>query len=137
MNDKANIIRVRDVMEQDYALVDGKTTVAEALKMMRDRNVNFLIVDKRHEDDEYGIVLVADIAKQVLAENRAPQRCNIYEIMAKPVLSVHPAMHIRYCARLFQNFGISTAPVIDASGKILGIVAYDNLVLKGLAEYTY
>jgi predicted transcriptional regulator len=137
MNGKAKVIRVSDVMEQDYALVDGATTVAEALQMMRDKHVNLLIVDKRDEDDEYGIVLVADIAKHVLAQNRAPERCNVYEIMAKPVLSVHPDMHIRYCARLFQNFGISTAPVIDANGKIRGIVAYDELVLKGLAEYTY
>lgn len=137
MNDKKKTILVSDVMEQDYALVDGTTTVAEALQLMRDKSVNCLIVNKRHEDDEYGIVLVADIAKQVLARNRAPERCNIYEIMAKPVLSVRPEMHIRYCARLFHNFGISAAPVIDAAGSIVGIVAYDELVLKGLAAYTY
>ena len=134
---KKKIIRVSDVMEQDYAVVEGTTTVASALQMMRDKKVNFLIVDKRHEDDEYGIVLVADIAKEVLAKSRAPERCNIYEIMSKPVLAVKPDMHIRYCARLFQNFGISAAPVIDCEGDIKGIVAYDELVLKGLAEYTY
>jgi Mg/Co/Ni transporter MgtE len=101
---------------------------------MRDRKLNSLIVDKRTPDDEYGIVLVADIAKHVLAKSRAPERCNVYEIMTKPVLSVHPDMHIRYCARLFQKFGISTAPVLDAAGEIKGVVAYDELVLKGLAS---
>ena len=134
MSDAQDIGRVSDVMTQNYALVQGITTVAEALRLMRDRNVNFLIVDKRTPDDEYGIVLVADIAKHVLAASRAPDRCNVYEIMAKPVLSVHPDMHIRYCARLFHNFGISTAPVIDAAGEIRGVVAYDELVLKGLAS---
>lgn len=78
------------------------------------------------------IVLVADIAKQVLATSRAPERCDVYEIMSKPVLSVKPEMHIRYCARLFHNFGISAAPVIDGAGSIKGIVTYDALVLKGL-----
>lgn len=131
MNDKKTI-RVSDVMEQDYELVEGTTTVAEALRMMRDKSVSFLIVNKRHEDDEYGIVLVADIAKQVLATSRAPERCDVYEIMSKPVLSVKPEMHIRYCARLFHNFGISAAPVIDGAGSIKGIVTYDALVLKGL-----
>ena len=80
---------------------------------------------------------VADIAKEVLAKSRAPERCNVYEIMSKPVLSVKPEMHIRYCARMFHNFGISAAPVISCEGDIKGIVAYDELVLKGLAEYTY
>ncbi|UCE88000.1 MAG: CBS domain-containing protein [Deltaproteobacteria bacterium] len=119
-------------MELDFAIVDGVATVAEALATMRAKNARFLIVAKRHEDDEFGIVLVADIAKQVLAQNRSPERTNVYEIMSKPVLSVKPEMDIRYCARLFQRFGISAAPVIDGQ-EIKGIVAYDQLVLKGLA----
>ena len=68
----------------------------------------------------------------MLAVNRSPDRVNIYEIMTKPVLSVDPDMNIRYCARLFEHFGISTAPVVK-NGQVLGIVSYDALVLKGLA----
>ena len=127
-----SVVRVADVMEPDYAIVDGVATVAEALAVLREKNAHFLIVAKRHEDDEFGIVMVADIAKQVLAPNRSPERTNIYEIMSKPVLAVKPDMDIRYCARLFHRFGISAAPVIQ-DGEIKGIVAYDQLVLKGLA----
>jgi predicted transcriptional regulator len=126
------VIRVADVLERDYAIVEGVATVAEALTIMRERNAHFLIVAKRHEDDEFGVVMVSDIAKQVLARNRSPERTNVYEIMAKPVLSVTPEMDIRYCARLFDRFGIAAAPVIK-DGEICGIVAYDQLVLKGLA----
>jgi predicted transcriptional regulator len=119
-------------MELDYVIVEGVATVAEALAILLARNARFLIVAKRHDDDEFGIVMVADIAKQVLARNRSPERTNIYEIMSKPVLSVRPDMDIRYCARLFDRFGISAAPVVRG-GEIEGIVAYDQLVLKGLA----
>ena len=125
--------RVTDVMEQDYVVVQGVTTVAEALAIMREKQAHLLIVDKRNEQDEYGIVLLADIAKQVLAPDRSPERTNVYEIMSKPVLSVKPDLDIRYCARFFHRFGISTAPVIDGN-EIKGIVAYDQLVMKGLAE---
>jgi predicted transcriptional regulator len=120
-------------MERDYAIVDGVATVAEALAVLGEKNAHFLIVAKRHADDEFGIVMVADIAKHVLARNRSPERTNVYEIMSKPVLSVQPGMDIRYCARLFHRFGISTAPVIEG-GEIKGIVSYDQLVLKGLAR---
>jgi predicted transcriptional regulator len=126
------IVRVADVMGQDYVIVNGVDTVAEAIAALRERDAHCLIVAKRNEDDEFGIVMVADIAKHLLAPNRAPERTNIYEIMSKPVLSVKPAMDIRYCARLFHRFGISAAPVIEG-GEIKGIVAYDQLVLKGLA----
>jgi predicted transcriptional regulator len=126
-------MRVADVMEQGFAIVEGVATVAEALATMRKKNAHFLLVAKRHEGDEFGIVMVSDIAKHVLAPNRSPERTNVYEIMSKPVLSVQPEMDIRYCARLFHRFGISTAPVIEG-GEIKGIVTYDQLVLKGLAQ---
>ena len=51
--------------------------------------------------------------------------------MAKPVITVRPNMHIRYCARLFENFGIGHAPV-EEDGKIIGMVSYYRLVLYGL-----
>ena len=132
MSDR-KVIRVSDGMEQDYAVVDGAATVAEALRVLRDARARFLMVAKRTDDDEYGIVLVNDVAQQVLAPNRSPERINVYEIMTKPVLPVKPEMDIRYCARLFHRFSISAAPVISGE-EIVGIVTYEELVLKGLAE---
>lgn len=123
---------VSDVMNTEFLSMPGTTTVTEAIHAMRPTNAHALLVDKRSEEDELGIVLVSDIAKNVLAVNRSPDRVNIYEIMTKPVLSIDPEMNIRYCARLFEHFGISTAPVVSR-GKALGIVTYDALVLKGLA----
>ena len=127
-----NILRVSDVMNNEFLMMDGLATVAEALRQMKARDANFVLVAKRSDDDEYGIVMASDIAKKVLAVNSSPDRTNIYEIMSKPVLAVEPDMHIRYCARLFDRFGISTAPVVN-DRKILGVVSYDTLVLKGLA----
>ncbi len=40
-------------------------------------------------------------------------------------------MEIRYCARLFENFGISHAPVVEG-GKVVGMVSYYLLVLHGI-----
>ena len=126
------VIRVADVMEFDYIVVDGISTVAETLQQMVAADAHFVIVEKRSAEDEFGVVLTSDIAKKVLAPNRPPARVNVYEIMAKPVLSVPPSMNIRYCARLFDRFDVSMAPVIE-DGEIKGIVTYAELVLKGLA----
>jgi predicted transcriptional regulator len=79
------------------------------------------------------MVLFSDIAKQVIAKDRAPDRVNVFEIMAKPVIAVRPDMDIRYCARLFDKFGISHAPVIE-NDKVIGIVSYYLLVLEGLPD---
>ncbi len=125
------VVRTRDIMKQNFTLVDGLITVKEALEQCRQQQVSVLIVRKRHDDDEFGLVLLSDIAKQVVAKDRSPDRVNIYEIMAKPVIGVDPGMDVRYCARLFENFGLSVAPVID-NGEVKGVVSYDEIVLDGL-----
>lgn len=130
MNDE-KIVRVRDVMKTSFDLVEGLTSVEEALKKMKHIETKCLLVNKRHDNDEYGIVLIADIARQVLAKDRAPARVNIYEIMSKPVLTVDPDMDIRYCARLFDKFGLSRSPVVD-NKKLVGIVSYTDMVLVGM-----
>ncbi|MEN8802500.1 MAG: histidine kinase, partial [Thiogranum sp.] len=66
------VIRVSDVMKSRFDMIDGKVTVADALKRMKHVETKTLIVDKRHNDDEYGIVLLSDIAKHVLAVDRSP-----------------------------------------------------------------
>lgn len=126
-----DIVRVRDVMHQEYVRVDGLLTVARGLALLREHHAQILVIRKRNDDDEYGMVLLADIAREVLAPNRAPERVNLYEIMTKPLIGVRPAMNVRYCARLFERLKLSVAPVIDSAEEVVGIVSYPDLVLRG------
>lgn len=126
-----NLIRVKDVMKTDFGTIDGIATVADALKKMKTLKTAVLIVNKRNDDDEYGMVTSGDIARHVLAKDRAPDRVNVYEIMSKPVISVHPDMDIRYCSRLFANYNLVRAPVLE-NKQIVGMVSPNSLVLDGL-----
>jgi predicted transcriptional regulator len=126
-------VPVRDVMRTEVNAVDGNLDVLSALKIMKKVRATSLIVNRRDERDEYGMLLFSDVAKHVIANDRAPERVNVYEIMAKPVVSIRPDMDIRYCARLFQNFGISHAPVIE-NDEVIGIVSFYLLVLEGLPD---
>ena len=128
-----NIIRVKDVMKKNVDIVDGMMTISDALATMKHVETKTLIIDKRHEQDEYGVVMISDIAKKVLALDRSPDRVNVYEVMSKPVISVDPEMDIRYCARMFERFGLSRAPVLE-NRKIVGIVSFTDMVLKGFSH---
>jgi signal-transduction protein with cAMP-binding, CBS, and nucleotidyltransferase domain len=130
---QSKVIKARQVMHEDHLELDGMATVAEALAAMKAAKASVIIVRKRNEHDAYGILLLSDIAKKVLAKDRAPERVNIYEIMSKPVISLDPDMDVRYCARMFDSFGLSSVPVIE-QGKVLGIVSYSELVFNGLCE---
>lgn len=128
------LIRVREVMKTKFDVIDGRVTVMEALLTMKHVETKSLIVDKRHDDDEYGMVLISDIARNVLAKDRSPNRINVYEIMTKPLLTVDPDMDIRYCARYFEKFALSRAPVVE-NRKVIGIISYTDMVLKGLVNF--
>ncbi|MCG2633838.1 MAG: CBS domain-containing protein [Gammaproteobacteria bacterium] len=127
------VVRVRDVMRSEYSTIDGLATVSDALNLMVEKRTAVLVVRKRHENDEWGMVLVSDIARQVLAVDRAPDRVNVYEIMEKPVITVSPEMDIRYCARLFTRHDLMRALVVNGAD-LLGLVSPIDLVLDGFAR---
>ena len=104
---KQTVVSVRDVMGQSYVRVNGMDTVADAFAQMRESDAHCMIVERRDENDEFGLVLHTDIARKVVGPDRSPERVRVYEIMSKPVLSVHPGMNIRYASRLFEHFSHS------------------------------
>ena len=128
---KRKVITVKDVMKEQVIMMDGMETVKNAIGILREHDARCVIIRKRHDNDEYGVVLLGDIAKQVIATDRSPERVNLYEIMSKPVIGVHPDMDIRYTARLFERFGLAQAPVIDGD-QVVGLVTYSRIVLHGL-----
>lgn len=128
-----NVVTVREVMNQRYVRVSGMDTVSEAFLQMREADARCMIVERRDENDEYGLVLHTDIVRKVIGPDRSPDRVRIYEIMSKPVLSVHPGMNIRYASRLFERFRIRVAPVVEA-GEIIGIVTDLDITTQGLGQ---
>ena len=125
-------ICVKDVMKADYATIDGGATVKEALNEMNRLQTTVLVVNKRNEHDEYGLILVSNIAEQVLAKDRAPSRVNVYEVMTKPAICVDPDMDIRYCSRLMSSLKLMRILVVKDNA-LLGMVSPRTLVLDGLA----
>jgi predicted transcriptional regulator len=123
------VIKARDVMKTEFMRIDGLSTVREAINAFMENDIEVLIVNKRDENDAFGLVLLSDIIKKVLAKDKAADRVNIYEIMSKPVISIEPDLDVRYCARLFSRFGLSHTFVAEA-GEIIGVIGYKQLLGK-------
>ena len=132
MNDRT-YTRVREMMRPTPGLIDGLATVQEALDMMRRENVGSLVIDRRHEGDEYGIIVLSDIAAKVIAENRSAERTNVYEVMSKPVVTVDCEMDIKYAVRLLSRFGLSRALVTEG-GNLIGLVSLREMVFRYIPE---
>ena len=127
-------IRVRDFMVEELHTIDGLATVADAMALMKRRRVSSLVVNPRNEDDELGLVVVADIARGVIADNRAPERVNVYEIMSKPLLTLPEDMLVKYAVRLLVRFELSRAVVVDHDRNAIGIVTLRDLIMGYAAD---
>ena len=125
-------LRVSDIMGAQVHSVDGLATVAEAMAIMKRLQISSLVVNRRHDNDELGLITVSDLAREVIARDRAPERVNVYEIMAKPALAVRSGMLARYAVRLLVQFRVSRALVVDDDDAPRGLVTLRDLVM-GLA----
>ena len=126
----AKHVTVADAMTGSVRTIDTMASVKEAIQAMRDGGVSSLVVERRDDTDEYGLLVVADIAREVIAANRSIERVNVYEIMSKPVLTLPNEMQVKYAVRLLVRFGLSRALVVNHHREPVGIVTLRDMVLR-------
>ncbi len=128
-SDNNKVVRARDVMHKGVTSIDGMATANDAAEKMRVHRVNELLVEKRHSDDAWGIIVVQDLIRGVMLPGRSSGEVNVYEIMSKPVITVPADMDVRYVARLLYRAGIRRAPV-EEGGELVGMISLSSLVLE-------
>lgn len=122
------MLKAADVMTKDVATIRSSATIAEAVELMQARDWRSLIVDRRHEQDAYGIISDTDIVYKVIAYGKDPYKVRVYEVMTKPCISVNPDLGIEYVARLFADHHLHRAPVIQ--GELLGIISITDILAQ-------
>jgi CBS domain-containing protein len=122
------MMKAEEIMTKDVVTIRGSATVADAVKLMKEKSLRALIVQRRHEQDSYGIVTETDIVYKVAAFGKDPKKLRVCEIMTKPCIVVNPELGVEYVARLFANTGIRRAPVIK--GSLLGIISVTDILTK-------
>lgn len=123
------MLKAADIMTKDVATIRGLATVAEAATLMRERGWRALMVDRRHDQDAYGIITETDIVYKVAALGIDPTTVRVYQIMTKPCISINPDLGVEYVARLFAENGLRIAPVIQKT--LLGIISETDILNKG------
>ncbi|MEO0457482.1 MAG: CBS domain-containing protein [Cyanobacteria bacterium P01_A01_bin.114] len=122
------MMRAQEIMTTEVITISGSATVAEAVKVMKEKGLRALIVDRRTEDDPYGMVTETDIIYKVAAYGHDPKTRRVYEIMTKPCIVVPPELGVEYVARLFANTRIRRAPVVR--GRLVGVISISDILRK-------
>ena len=128
------VVTIKDVMTPEVHTIERMATVREAVRKMRDTKISSIIIERRDESDEYGLVTVTDIAAEVIGKGRSPDRVNVYEIMTKPIMALPVEMQVRYAVRMLTRFKLARALVIDQERNPLGIVTLRDMVLRTIED---
>jgi len=122
-------VKVSDIMQTSLHIVSGVASVQDAIEEMKSHGVSSLVIERRHDGDEHGLLTVHDIASKVVAINRSTKRTSVYEIMTKPALTLGGDMNVKYAIRLLARLEMTRAMVVGDDG-LLGLVTLRDLVLS-------
>lgn len=124
-------IRIADIMTHNPVAMNPDTPLVEIALQMRDLNVGAIpIVDNDESMRLQGIVTDRDIAIRAAAEAKGMKKTLAREIMTSEVETVGENDHIRQVFEVMKRARVRRVPVVDASGRLVGIVAQADLVVN-------
>lgn len=118
---------VKDIMVRDVVTVSPFATIRDAMRVMKQRGVKSLVVDKRDQHDAYGIITYTNILKTIVAEEGDIDLINVYDISAKPALTISRELDVKHAARMMVNLGIRRL-LVTATNELAGIVTMNDIV---------
>lgn len=119
----------QDVMTKNPTTCQESAPVVDAAKLMEREGVGSIPVC---EDGKLiGIVTDRDIALRVVASGRDPQATRIQDVMTRDPESVLAGEPIDRALEVMESHQVRRIPVIDAGGKLVGIIAQADIARLG------
>jgi signal-transduction protein with cAMP-binding, CBS, and nucleotidyltransferase domain len=119
--------KAKDIASNKLYFIDGLASVRYAVQIMKEKNVQALLIKKRDSADANGIITVYDIIKGVIIPDKTVDEVSVYEIMTKPVFSISAHLNVKYVPKLMFNYGVRIAPV-EENGEFIGIIDYKQFL---------
>lgn len=124
------MLTVRDIMTRSVVVIRCSATIADAIWLMRAKQVRSLIVEKAYEEGPYGILTEKDIVYGVTALGKNPQHVFVGSLMRRPCIAIPSHICIEDAAKLLSEAGVHRAPVVEYN-KLLGILSVTDILIKG------
>jgi len=121
-------MKVSQLMTKNVSVADLATTLEEIATMMRDEDAGAIPV----LDDEkvVGIVTDRDIVVRCIAEGRDPVGTTSEDILSADLTTIRPNDDVDVAARVMAQRQVRRLPVVDESGKLLGMLSLGDIAVK-------
>lgn len=120
-------MQVKDVMVRDIVTISPFAKLREALSLMKRHKLKSLVVEKQNSQDAWGLITYTNILKTVIAEDGDIDLLNVYDVCAKPAISVGESLAVKHVATLMVQNRVKRLLVLN-DNDLLGFVAMDDIM---------
>ena len=125
--DKAvlTLLNLNDVTLTDYEIVRPEWSLGELVNVIANSQHNtFPVCD--YDGHFLGIITINDV-RNIMFQPRLYHRMTVEEIMIGPPAKLNPTMNMAEVMNQFDNTNAVTLPLIDQSGKYLGMLSKQQI----------
>lgn len=115
---------VKEIMSENVYHIHVPGNRANAMELMREKNVSGLPVVKNGTNKLVGILTRSDLVK-------SPDEEQIALIMTRDIITVSPDQDIKDVAEIMLKYDIRRVPVVQ-NGELMGLVTASDLINKAL-----
>jgi CBS domain-containing protein len=116
--------RVQDIMTKDVIAVDENVSALEAAKIMTEKGISSLIIEKDHAP--IGIISERDFVKKICAKDMMPSSIKVGSMMSKLQTFATPDTSVEVAVQRMVNHRIRRLPIIS-DGRVVGIITVTDL----------
>jgi CBS domain-containing protein len=119
---------VRDILANKGGQVwtiGKQAAVQQAANLMNEHKIGALVV--LHEEQVEGMFTERDVLRRIVGEYRDPAATRVEEVMTSDVVCCTPETSIDEARSAMKNRRIRHLPVIDADGRLHGLISIGDL----------
>jgi CBS domain-containing protein len=122
-------MKVNEVRTKSPAYCSADTNLGAAAEIMWKRNCGFLPVVSPQQN-VVGVITDRDMCIAMATRNRLPGQVTVQEISSMVTYSCQPDDDVQAAMDIMADKKVRRLPVIDASGKLEGILSVDDVILR-------
>jgi CBS domain-containing protein len=121
-------MKVGDHCKRSVVTIGPKSDVYEAARVMRDQHVGFLVVAQQKGGSQIpvGVLTDRDLVVQVLGAGVDASALTVEDVMTRKPVLASDNDDVSELIHGMRTAGVRRAPVVDAGGRLVGIIALDD-----------
>ena len=132
-------MRIKEICSRVVVVAEPDTDLRGAARLMRDHHVGALVVVEGSNGGKRPIGIVTDrdiVVSVVAATDVQPEALKVGDVMSRNLVVAEESVGVFEAVDLMQDHGTRRLPVVDAEGRLIGIITLEDVLRMVAGELT-